>query len=342
MSADRAQDTILLAHGGGGLLMRELVEGLIVETLGRPDSDALEDSAVMPWPPDARLALTTDSYVVKPLFFRGGDIGRLAVAGTVNDLSMVGADPLWLTLSLVIEEGFSTASLRRILESARRTAEEASVRIVAGDTKVVENGSADGLFMNTAGVGAVRNDLRISTANAQPGDAVLLSGTIGDHGIAVLSEREGLEFGTPVTSDVAPLAGLVSAMLAAAPTGIQSLRDPTRGGVSSALNEIVSASNVGILLGEDDIPIQPSVRAACDMLGLDPLAVANEGKLIAIVSAEAAEAVVEAMRAHPLGKDAARVGQVTAQSPGTVALDTRAGGLRVVDVPYGEQLPRIC
>lgn len=342
MSLDHTQDTILLAHGGGGVLMRELVEGVIVETLGKPDSDALEDSAVMPWESDARLALTTDSYVVKPLFFRGGDIGRLAVAGTVNDLAMVGAKPRWLTLSLVIEEGFSIASLRRVLESARRTAEEAPVRIVTGDTKVVERGSADGLFLNTAGVGAVRNDLRISAANARPGDAVLLSGTIADHGIAVLSEREGLEFGTPVTSDVAPLAGLVGAMLDAAPAGVRSLRDPTRGGVSSALNEIASASNVGLVLQEDCIPVQPSVRAACDMLGLDPLAVANEGKLIAVVSTDVVEAVLDAMRAHPLGKDVAIAGEVTAKSPGTVVLDTLAGGLRVVDVPYGEQLPRIC
>ena len=342
MSPDLTRDTILLAHGGGGVLMRELVEGVIVETLGRPDSETLEDSAVMPWESEGWLALTTDSYVVKPLFFRGGDIGRLAVAGTVNDLAMVGAKPLWLTLSLVIEEGFSIGNLRGILESARQTAEEAQVRIVAGDTKVVERGSADDLFLNTAGVGTVRNDLQISAANARPGDVVLLSGRIGDHGIAVLSEREGLEFETPVTSDVAPLAGLVAAMLGAAPTGIRSLRDPTRGGISSALNEVASASDVGLVLKEDCIPVQPSVRAACDMLGLDPLAVANEGKLIAVVSTDAAETVLDAMHAHPLGKDAAIVGEVTAKSPGTVVLDTLAGGLRVVDVPYGEQLPRIC
>lgn len=349
-------DTILLAHGGGGLLMRQLIDEVILEALGRPDSGVLEDSAVMDWdmehsgPPlcpsrgrlGSRLALTTDSYVVSPLFFRGGDIGRLAVAGTVNDLAVVGARPLWLTLSMVIEEGFSFAELRRVLVSARRTADEAGVRIVTGDTKVVERGSADRLFLNTAGVGAVRPGLSISVANAAPGDAVLLSGPIGDHGIAVLSEREGIAFDTPVMSDVAPLAGLVEAMLAASPSGIRCMRDPTRGGVAAALNEIAAASQVGILLREAHVPVRPAVQAACDMLGLDPLAVANEGKLIAVVRADEAESVLAAMHGHALGQGAALVGEVTARSRGTVTLDTLAGGLRIVDVPYGEQLPRIC
>lgn len=338
----RKDDTILLAHGGGGLLMRQLIDEVIVETLGRPDSGVLDDSAVMDWDAGPRLALTTDSYVVSPLFFRGGDIGRLAVAGTVNDLAMVGARPLWLTLSIVIEEGFSMEGLRRVLVSARRTADEARVRIVAGDTKVVERGGADKLFLNTAGVGAVRPGLSISAANAAPGDLVLISGPIGDHGVAVLSQREGIEFETPVVSDVAPLADLVEVMLIASPSGIRCLRDPTRGGASAALNEIAAASEVGIMLREADVPIRPAVRAACDMLGLDPLAVANEGKLIAVIRAAEAERVLNAMRLQPLGKDAVLVGEVTAKSPATVTLDTLAGGLRIVDVPYGEQLPRIC
>ena len=342
MTSNSDNGTIQLAHGGGGALMRQLIDDVILATLGLPESGVLDDSAVLAWPDGHRLAFTTDSYVVSPLFFRGGDIGRLAVSGTVNDLAMVGARPLWLTLSIVAEEGLSVTELRRVLVSARAAADEAEVQIVAGDTKVVERGGADGLFLNTAGVGAIRDGARISSVNAVAGDAVLVNGTMGDHGVAVLSERQGLEFETPVASDVAPLAGLVAAMLDASPAGIRCLRDPTRGGLAAALNEIASASGVGILLSEARVPVREAVKAACDMLGLDPLAVANEGKLVAMVAADAADSVLAAMRSHPLGRDAVQIGEVTAKSPGAVMLDTLAGGLRIVDLPYGEQLPRIC
>ncbi len=340
--SDANDERITLAHGGGGRLSRALVQDVILPALAADSAAALEDSAVRPWPAGAALAFTTDSYVVKPLFFRGGDIGRLAVSGTGNDLAAAAARPLWLSMALVIEEGLPVSVLRRALESARRAAEEAGVEVVAGDTKVVERGAADGLFINTAGVGAARPDVRVSAAYARPGDRVLLSGALGEHGVAILSEREGLEFDTPVRSDVAPLAGLVHEMLDAVGDAAHCLRDPTRGGLAAALHEIAADSGVGIELDEAAIPVSPAVAAACDMLGLDVLSVANEGKMIAIVAADAADAALEALRGHPLGRGAACIGRVTAGAPGQVVLHTAVGGARLVDLPAGELLPRIC
>ena len=331
---------VLLAHGGGGVLMRDLIRDRIVARLGNPVLDRLDDGAALACP-TSRVAFTSDSYVVKPIFFRGGDIGRLAVCGTVNDLAMIGGKPRWLSLSLIIEEGLPIEELDRVLASVKQAADEANVVVVTGDTKVVERGSADKLFINTAGVGELDEDVQISSANAQPGDRVILNGYLGDHGVAILSQREGIEFDTPVTSDVAPLAGLVQKMLAVT-REIHCLRDPTRGGLASTLNEVTSASQVGILLYEEAIPVREEVRAACDMLGLDVLSVANEGKLLAVCPAAHAEALLAKMKQHPLAGQACIIGEVTADMPGTVLLETGIGGRRIVDVPYGEQLPRIC
>jgi hydrogenase expression/formation protein HypE len=283
--------------------------------------------------------------VVKPLFFPGGDIGRLAVSGTVNDLAVMGATPLWLAAAFVIEEGLPVATLQRVVASMRATAAEAGVTIVTGDTKVVEKGSADGLFVNTAGVGVVPDGVDISGANARPGDVVIVSGPIGDHGIAVVSQREGLAFQTTIESDVAPLNGLVAAIVksqSAITNPIHALRDPTRGGLATTLNEIARQSGVAIRLEEAAIPVRDGVRAACELLGYDPLYVANEGKLVAMVAPEAAEAVLAAMRQHPLGAEAAVIGTVAAEPAGRVLLRTRIGGTRLVDMLTGEMLPRIC
>jgi hydrogenase expression/formation protein HypE len=288
-----------------------------------------------------RLALTTDCHVVKPLFFDGGDIGRLAVCGTVNDLAMVGARPLYLAAGFVLEEGLPIETLERVVASMKVAAEEAGVAVVTGDTKVVEQGSADGLFVTTTGVGLVPDGIDLSASNARPGDVVLLSGPIGDHGIAVLSRREGLEFGIPVTSDVAPLNHLVEALLEASPH-LRALRDPTRGGLATTLNELAAQSGVAMRIEEDQIPVRPAVQAACEMLGYDPLYVANEGKLVAIAPPEEAEQAVAALRSTRYGEEARLIGTVLPEPPGRVLMKTRIGGTRVVQMLMGEMLPRIC
>ncbi len=335
-----AGDRVLLGHGSGGRLSAELIRNLFVPLFRNPTLERLEDQAVLSVG-GARLALTTDSFVVKPLFFRGGDIGSLAVHGTVNDLAMGGAMPLALSAAFIIEEGLPVETLTRVTASMGEAAAAAGVEIVTGDTKVVEKGKGDGLFINTTGVGLVRDGVSLSVAAARPGDAVLVSGYLGDHGIAIMAEREGLEFDSPVKSDSAALHTLVAAMLDAS-TGIRALRDPTRGGLSSTLNEIAEQSRAGIAIEERAIPVREAVRGACELLGLDPLYVANEGKLVAIVAPEGAEAVLAAMRAHALGRDTARIGSVTGSNPGLVTLRTPLGTTRVVDMLSGDQLPRIC
>ena len=335
------EQRVLLAHGGGGTLMRNLIRDHVLPRFGNPILGALSDSAVLNLPP-GRVAFTTDSYVVKPLRFRGGDIGRLAVCGTVNDLAMAGALPLYLSLGLILEEGLEFDVLETILDSAQAAAAEAGVTVVTGDTKVVERGAADGCFINTSGVGAIREGILVAAVRARPGDAVLINGPIGDHGIAILSEREGLAFASPVVSDVAPLGGLVAAVLDAGGPDVHVLRDPTRGGVGMVVCEIAETCGRDIELAESGIPLRPEVRGACELLGLDPLYVANEGKVVVICSEAAAPRVLAAMQAHPLGRSAALIGRVLDGTRGRVTLRTAIGGRRVVDPPYGEQLPRIC
>jgi len=332
-------DRILLAHGSGGRLAHELIENVLVKPLSNPLLDRLDDSAVVPF--SGRLAFTTDSYVVNPIFFPGGDIGKLAVCGTVNDLSMVGATPLYLSLAFIIEEGLLVDELERVLISVQAAAREAQVQIVTGDTKVVNKGSADRLFVNTAGVGTVPEGVDISGSSAKPGDKVILSGTIGDHGIAVLSQREGLGFSTRLESDCAPLNGLVAEMMAASKR-IHTMRDPTRGGLATTLNELASQSKVGIRIEEEKVLVRDEVRGACEMLGIDPLYVANEGKLVAIVHPEDAEAVLEKMQRHRYGKNAAIIGEVRPDHPGRVVMRTTLGASRIVDMLVGDPLPRIC
>ena len=333
------EDKILLAHGSGGKLAHELVQKSFVKALGNPLLDKLDDSAVFDL--SGRLAFTTDSYVVSPIFFPGGNIGKLAVCGTVNDLAMSGARPLYLSLSFIIEEGLGLDELKRIINSIQKTAQEEGVEIIAGDTKVVNRGSADKLFINTTGVGMVKEGIDISGSNARPGDRVILSGTIGDHGIAVMSQREGLSFSTKLESDCAPLGDLVAEMLKASPN-IHCLRDPTRGGLATTLNELAEQSKVGINIEEEKIPVRDGVAGACEMLGFDPLYVANEGKLVAIVAAEDAEKVLEAMQKHRYGKDAVIIGEVRAEHPGRVVMKTLLGASRIVDMLVGDILPRIC
>ena len=336
------RDTILLGHGSGGRLSAELMRSVFLPAFANPVLDRLDDQAVVNIK-GARLAFTTDTFVVKPLFFPGGDIGSLAVHGTVNDLAMGGATPLFLSVAFIIEEGLSMDVLRRVVDSLRAAAHKAGVQIVTGDTKVVEKGCGDELFINTTGIGVVPDGLVLSANLARPGDKVLLSGSIGEHGIAILAQREGLEFECPVESDSAALNGLVAAMLRAnVGNGIRVLRDPTRGGVSSTLNEIAEQSRVGIRLEESAIPIREEVRGACEMLGLDPLYVANEGKLIAIVAPEAAEALLGAMRGDVLGRNAQIVGTVVESASPIVTIRTSLGTSRCVDMLAGDQLPRIC
>jgi hydrogenase expression/formation protein HypE len=342
-------ELILLVHGSGGRLSHDLVERLFVHAFDNPTLLQLDDSAVVEIPdsrhpiPTPRLAFTTDSYVVSPLFFPGGDIGKLAVCGTVNDLSMSGARPLWLSAGFILEEGLPLADLERIVASMAATAKQAGVQIVTGDTKVVDRGSADKLFINTAGVGLVPLGVEIAGDRARPGDRVILSGTIGDHGMTIMTQREGLQFDSPLESDCAPLNDLVTGLLAALPSGaIRCLRDPTRGGLATALNELAERSGAGIEIDEVAVPVREAVRSACELLGLDPLYVANEGKLVAIVAAEAAQTALGALRAQRYGRDAALIGQVTADHPGRVVLRTALGARRVVDMLVGEQLPRIC
>lgn len=332
-------DRITLSHGGGGIATRELVENLFLPAFNNQTLSLLEDSATMDLPP-GRVAFTTDSFVVKPLFFRGGDIGRLAVAGTVNDLAVCGARPLYIAVSLIIEEGLEISTLRRIAGSISCTSREASVQVVAGDTKVVEHGAADLLFITTAGVGVIPRGRSFSSANILPGDAVILSGPLGDHGIAVLSEREGIRFETPVESDVAPLNSLVEAMSMAGE--VHAMRDLTRGGAASALNELAGQARVGVELWEGDVPVREEVSAACEMLGLDLLSVANEGRLAAFVASGSAGRVLAAMHGHPLGRFARIAGRAAGEHPGLVVMKTRIGGRKIVEMPYGEGMPRIC
>ena len=334
------KDTILLGHGSGGRLSSDLMRSIFLPAFENPVLARLDDQATVSVN-GTRLAFTTDTYVVKPLFFPGGDIGSLAVHGTVNDLAMGGATPLFLSAAFIVEEGLSIEVLRRVVTSLQAAARNAGVEIVTGDTKVVERGSGDQLFINTSGIGSVPNHLWLSANRARPGDRVLLSGSIGEHGIAILAQREGLEFECPVKSDSAPLHTLVADMLNVS-YEIRCMRDPTRGGVSSALNEIAEQSRVGIQLEEDVIPIREEVRGACEMLGLDPLYVANEGKLIAIVAPEAADAVLQAMRRNPLGKNAQIIGTVNESSFPLVTMRTALGTSRMVDMLAGDQLPRIC
>jgi hydrogenase expression/formation protein HypE len=335
-----AKDTVLLGHGSGGKLSAELVRDIFLPAFQNPALSRLDDQAIVSVN-GSRIAVTTDSFVVKPIFFPGGDIGSLAVHGTINDLAMGGAQPLFLSAAFIIEEGLSMEVLRRVVASLQQAADACGVQVVTGDTKVVEKGSGDGLFINTTGIGLVPPDLELSANRARPGDKVILSGYIGDHGIAILAQREGLEFESTIESDSAALHTLVAEMLKAS-RNIRCMRDPTRGGLSSTLNEIAAQSLVGIELEESTIPVREEVRGACEMLGLDPLYVANEGKLVAIVDPGAADNVLNAMRHHPLGDQARIIGVVTKKNPGLVTMRTALGTTRIVDMLAGDQLPRIC
>ena len=332
-------DRVLLSHGSGSKASHELVAELFLPAFSNPYLDQLNDQAVLE-ADGLRLAYTTDSYVVDPIFFPGGDIGKLAVCGTVNDLAMSGATPLYLSAGFIIEEGFPIDKLRTVIGSMKQAAEEANVKIVAGDTKVVGKGNADELFINTSGIGIISKDIDISGSGAKAGDKVIISGSIGDHGIAVLSRREGLEFDVPIVSDCAPLNALVADMLSVT-RNIHCLRDPTRGGLATILNELASQSNAGILIEETKIPVKDAIKGACELLGYDPLYVANEGKLVAIVPAEDASQVLAKMRENTYGRDAEIIGEVIAE-PRRVLLKTAIGGTRIVDMLAGELLPRIC
>jgi hydrogenase expression/formation protein HypE len=331
---------IVLAHGSGGRLSQQLLQRMVFPQFHNELLAPQHDGAILQIG-GARAAFSTDSYVVNPIFFPGGDIGSLAVHGTVNDLAMCGARPLYLSVGFILEEGLPMGDFWRIVQSMRAAAAAAGVMLVTGDTKVVDRGKADRIFINTSGIGLVPEGVDIQPARARPGDAILISGSIAVHGIAIMSVREGLEFETEIASDSAPLNGLVEAMLFAC-KDIHVLRDPTRGGVTSALTEIAQTAGVGMRLDESRIPISEEVKGACEILGLDPLYVANEGKLLAIVPAAVANDVLAAMRAHPQGAGAAIIGEVTADQPGMVLMKTRVGGIRIVDVLSGEQLPRIC
>ena len=333
-------DLILLGHGSGGKLSHQLLDDLIVPTLSGVTPEEQNDAALLD-APAGRLAFTTDSYVVDPLFFPGGNIGSLAVNGTVNDLAMMGAKPLCISVGLIIEEGFSREELSQVLTTMRDAADTAGVRIVTGDTKVVPRGKADRLFINTSGIGVVDPSVRIDGTQARPGDRIIVSGTIGDHGIAVLAAREGLELKSAIESDCAPLNGLVAELLAEG-EGVHVLRDPTRGGVATTLKEIARQSGVDMLLSEEALPLKREVKGVCAILGLDPLYVANEGKLLAVVAAERAGAVLARMRSHHLGADAAIIGEVVAEGSGRLEMETAVGGRRMVEMLAGEQLPRIC
>jgi hydrogenase expression/formation protein HypE len=333
-------DRILLAHGSGGTMMRELIEDVFVTEFAEDALKRLDDAAALPFP-GARLAFSTDTYVVTPQFFPGGDIGRLAVCGTVNDVATSGATPLYLSVGFVLEEGMPVEDLRRILQSMRDAAAEAGVHIVTGDTKVVEKGHGDGIYINTAGVGVLAEGVELSGSFARPGDKVLLSGTLGDHGIAIVSTREGLQFETDIETDAAPLNAMCAAVLAAAPD-TRCFRDPTRGGLASALNEIADASGVSITVDENAVPVRPQVRGASEMLGYDVFQVANAGKMVAVVPADQAEAALAAMQGAPYGEDAAVIGEVAESPAGKVYVKTSFGATRIMDMLVGEQLPRIC
>ena len=332
-------ERILLAHGSGSKLSHDLIDKILVPPINNTILSRMDDSAVFEL--SGKLAFTTDSYVVNPIFFPGGNIGRLAICGTVNDLSMSGATPLYISLALIIEEGLELEDLRRVIESVRETAEEAGVQIVTGDTKVVNHGKADRLFINTAGIGLISEGLDISGSNAKPGDKIILSGGIGEHGISVMSQREGLQFKVPVSSDCAPLNHLVKEMLDVS-RNIHSLRDPTRGGLAATLNEFAKQSGVGINIEEDNIPVHDGVRGACELLGLDPLFIANEGKLVAAVAPVDADQVLVVMKKNIYAPQAAIIGEVTDGHKGRVVMKTRIGSSRIIDMPTGEILPRIC
>lgn len=341
---DLKHGRIDMNHGAGGRASAQLIAEVFARAFDNEFLRQGDDGAALPaLPPGHQLVMATDGHVISPLFFPGGDIGALSVHGTVNDVAMMGAQPLYLAASFILEEGFPLAELKRIVDSMAAAAREAGVPVVTGDTKVVEQGKGDGVFISTTGIGALPPGRRLSGALARPGDVLLLSGSIGEHGVAVLSQRESLSFDTAIVSDTAALHTLAAAMLAAAPEGaVRCLRDPTRGGLATTLNEITRQSQVGLLLQEAAIPILPQVDAACELLGLDPLYIANEGKLVAIVAPEAAEAVLAAMQAHPLGRAAARIGVVTEDPQHFVQMATAFGGRRVVDWLSGEPLPRIC
>lgn len=332
-------ERITLAHGAGGKISQELMEEVILPEFGNPALNELHDGAVVKM--GGQVAFTTDSYVVKPLFFAGGNIGKLAVCGTVNDLAMTGAVPRYISVGVIIEEGFPIADLKVIVHTMRQMAEEAGVSIVTGDTKVVEKGKADGIFINTAGIGDIMPGVRISPRNVRPGMKVILSGYLGDHAAAILAGRHGLELPDTVRTDCAPLNKLVQVMLEAAPD-IAVLRDPTRGGLAAVLNEIAGASKTGILIDEEALPIRSEVQGICDILGFDPLYLANEGKVVAFVPANREHAVLEAMRVDPYGREARTIGEVVAEAVGQVGLRTSIGGIRVVDMPLGNLVPRIC
>ncbi len=338
------EEKILLGHGSGGRMMRELIEKFFIPAFSDGNAGlGSEDSAVLDLKigPGEKLAVTTDSYVVSPVFFPGGNIGDLAVNGTVNDLAMAGARPLYLTTGFIVEEGLPLSELEEIVDSMKEAAETAGVIIVAGDTKVVDRGKADRIFINTSGVGIVPAGVNISSKNLKPGDVIIISGTIGDHGMAVMSKREGLGFETDILSDSAPLNSLVSDILAVCPD-VHAFRDPTRGGVTSTLIEFAEGSGVGIVIDEKTLPVTDSVRGACEILGLDPLYVANEGKLIASIPSGSAEAVLEVMKKNRYGVGSTVIGRVVADHPGRVLMKTLIGGTRIIDMLSGEQLPRIC
>ncbi|HTH42638.1 MAG TPA: hydrogenase expression/formation protein HypE [Terracidiphilus sp.] len=333
--------TIVMGHGGGGKLGNELVEHLFLPAFRNPALENLGDAAVLEIGA-GRIAMSTDSFVVQPLFFPGGNIGELAVNGTVNDLSVSGADPKFLSASFILEEGFPLAQLAAIVQSMAAAAATAGVKIVTGDTKVVERGHGDGCYINTAGIGLLRQGINVGPHRAQPGDAILVSGTIGDHGMAIMSVREGLEFESQIRSDCASLNGMIAAVLEAAGNSVHAMRDPTRGGLASTLNEIAQASNVGVDIDETRLPVRAEVQSACELLGLDPVYVANEGKAVFFVAPEAADQVLENLHRHPLGSEATRIGQVTTEHKRMLVARTAMGSNRVIPTQIGEQLPRIC
>lgn len=337
---DLKRGHVEMAHGAGGRAMAQLIHQLFLPAFDNEFLRPMNDQACFPGT-NGRMVMSTDSHVITPLFFPGGDIGSLSVHGTVNDIAMSGAKPCYLAVSFILEEGLSLADLKRIVDSMAKAARSAGIPIVTGDTKVVEKGSGDGVFITTTGIGTVPEGIHISADRAQPGDNILVSGTVGDHGIAVMSLRENLTFHTDVESDSAALHDLVARMIAATPD-IHVLRDPTRGGIATALNEIAQQSAVGMLLHESEIPIREPVQAACEFLGLDPLYIANEGKLIAICAPQDAKTLLQAMRTHPLGANAAIIGEVIEDAHGFVQMQTHFGGSRIVDWLSGEQLPRIC
>jgi hydrogenase expression/formation protein HypE len=334
------EDRITMSHGAGGKATQTLIEAVFLDAFRNPLLEPLEDAARL-HVGGARLALTTDSYVVSPLFFPGGDIGDLAVNGTVNDLSVAGAVPLYLSAGFILEEGFPVADLTRIVASMQAAARAAGVQVVTGDTKVVQKGKADGCYINTAGVGLVEHDGSLGVANAQPGDVIMVSGPIGDHGVTIMLARGELDIEADIVSDTAPLNGLVESLLEATPA-VRALRDATRGGVATILNEIATAAGVGVLVTEDDIPVRAEVRGAAELLGIDPMYVACEGRLVAVVDPAHADVALEALLAHPQGQEAAIIGTVTAEPPGVVQLKTAFGGTRIVDLLVGDPLPRIC